>query len=220
MNNANIRRYERELKKSVRGFRLRKQLIAEFERSLAPLLEEIPDPSYEDLADAFGPPEHLAQSLLQTVEIPQPVPLWKKLTLGVCAVLVVCAVGFGVFSLWNVPETDTFFPDAAQYTDAILQENYFFAANETFAYGDVDWEQPQEMAAYLIILENTGAARTNIVVRYSDHQPPHTFVVPAGETRVFVVNDPRPGPHSVAFDTPDGTLDGTVRVLLSDTPIA
>ena len=64
MSNANIRRYERELKKSVRGFRLRKQLIAEFERSLAPLLEEIPDPSYEDLADAFGPPEHLAQSLL------------------------------------------------------------------------------------------------------------------------------------------------------------
>ena len=26
MSNANIRRYERELKKSVRGFRLRKQL--------------------------------------------------------------------------------------------------------------------------------------------------------------------------------------------------
>ena len=219
MSNPNIRRYERELTGNLRGARLRKRVSAAFAQSLAPLLEEIPDPSYEDLADAFGPPEHLAQSLLQTVEIPQPVPLWKKLTLGVCAVLVVCAVGFGVFSLWNVPETDTFFPDAAQYTDAILQENYFFAANETFAYGDVDWEQPQEMAAYLIILENTGAARTDIVVRYSDHQPPHTFVVPAGETRVFVVNDPRPGPHSIAFNTPDGTLSGTVRVLLSDSPI-
>ena len=116
MSNANIRRYERELKKSVRGFRLRKQLIAEFERSLAPLLEEIPDPSYEDLADAFGPPELFAQSLLQTIEIPQPVPLWKKLVLGLCAVLAVCVVGFGAFSLWNVPEEGTLCSDAALYT--------------------------------------------------------------------------------------------------------
>lgn len=45
MNNANIRRYERELKKSVRGFRLRKQLIAEFERSLAPCWRRFPTPA-------------------------------------------------------------------------------------------------------------------------------------------------------------------------------
>ena len=218
MNNANIRRYERELKKSVRGFRLRKQLIAEFERSLAPLLEEIPDPSYEDLADAFGPPEHLAQSLLQTVEIPQPVPLWKKLTLGVCAVLVVCAVGFGVFSLWNVPEEGTFLSMEDSFTVHML-ENGIYAVSETFSYGNIDWDLPREMTAYLILLENTNSVRTNVFIRYSEYQPPHTFEVPAGETRVFVVNDPRPGPHSVAFDTPDGTLDGTVRVLLSDSPI-
>lgn len=44
MNNANICRYERELKKSVRGFRLRKQLMAEFARSLAPPAGGIPLP--------------------------------------------------------------------------------------------------------------------------------------------------------------------------------
>lgn len=219
MSNPNIRRYERELTGNLRGARLRKRVSAAFAQSLAPLLEEIPDPSYEDLADAFGPPELFAQSLLQTIEIPQPVPLWKKLVLGLCAVLAVCVVGFGAFSLWNTPEEGTFLSMEDSFTVHML-ENGIYAVSETFSYRNIDWDLPREMTAYLILLENTNSVRTNVFIYYSEYQPPHTFVVPAGETRVFVVNDPRPGPHSVAFDTPDGTLSGTVRVLLSDTPIA
>ena len=219
MNNANICRYGRELRKSLRIPRLGKRISAAFAQSLTPLLEDIPDPSYDDLVDAFGPPEHLAESLLQTMEIPQPFPRWKKLILCICAVLAVCAVCFGVFSIRNAPEEDVFFSDAALYTESVLQENYYFAASETFSQRDVDWDQPREMTAYLIVLENAGTVRTNIVVQYSDRQPPHTFAVPAGETRVFVVNDPHPGKHSIAFNTPDGTLSGAVRVLLSDAPI-
>ena len=219
MNNANIRRYERELTGNLRGARLRKRVSAAFAQSLAPLLEEVPDPSYEDLADAFGPPELFAQSLLQTIEIPQPVPLWKKLVLGLCAVLAVCVVGFGAFSLWNVPEEGTLCSDAALYTGYIDMHNHF-AVDDPLTHGDSHWDQPRDMAAYQVEIHNTNSVRTNVFIRYSEYQPPHTFVVPAGETRVFVVNDPRPGPHSIAFNTPDGTLDGAVRVLLSDTPIA
>ncbi len=218
MSNLNIRRYERELTGNLRGARLRKRVSAAFAQSLAPLLEEIPDPSYEDLADAFGPPELFAQSLLQTIEIPQPVPLWKKLVLGLCAVLAVCVVGFGAFSLWNTPEEGTFLSMEDSFTVHML-ENGIYAVSETFSYGNIDWDLPREMTAYLILLENTNSVRTNVFIYYSEYQPPHTFEVPAGETRVFVVNDPRPGPHSVAFNTPDGTIDGTVRVLLSDSPI-
>ena len=90
---------------------------------------------------------------------------------------------------------------------------------EAFSYDDIDWDHPREKSAYLIEIDNTNSVHTNIFVYYSDRQPPHTFQVPAGETRVFVVNDPRPGPHSIAFNSPDGTLSGTVRVLLSDSPI-
>ncbi len=219
MNSPDLRRYGREVKRSVRGFRLRKRLTAAFRRSLVPLLEEVPSPSYEDLLDALGPPEHLADALLQTIELPRPIPLWKKLALCACALLAAFAVGFGAFSLWNAPEEETFFPDPANYTRAFLQENYSSVASEAFSHSDVDWDQPGEMEAYLLVLENTNRVPTKVYVTYSKHQPSHTIEVDPGETVLFVVNDPRPGPHSVAFTTPDGTLAGTVRVLLSDAPL-
>lgn len=217
MNNANICRYGRELKKSVRGFRLRKQLMAEFKHSLAPLLEELPSPSYEDLVDAFGPPEHLAEMLLHEIDV-RPLSWKAKVALVVSVIAVIFAVGFGVFSMQNAPENgvvlsiedsslEAAFPDAA------------FIRDEVFSSTNIDWNFPENRAAYIVEACNTNNVHTNIFVYYSDHQPPHTFAVPAGETRVFVVNNPRPGPHSIAFNTPDGTLSGAVRVLLSDAPI-
>ena len=217
MINANIRRYERELKKSVRGFRLRKQLIAEFERSLAPLLEELPSPSYEDLVDAFGPPEHLAEMLLHDIDT-QP-PSWKaKAVLAVGVIAILFVVGFGISSLQNIPEEGALRLDAALYTGDITEKTYFIV-DDPFTHSDSHWDQPRDMVAYQVELHNTNSVYTNIFVYYSDRQPPHTFAVPPGETQVFVVNDPHPGPHSIAFNTPDGTLSGTVRILLSDTPI-
>lgn len=46
------------------------------------------------------------------------------------------------------------------------------------------------MAAYQVEIHNTNSVRTNVFIRYSEYQPPHTFVVPAGETRVFAVGQP------------------------------
>lgn len=218
MNNANIRRYARALKRSVRGFRLRDHLAAKFRRSLAPLLEDIPDPSYENLVEAFGPPEHLAQSLLQAAEGPSPLPLWKKLCLGLCAAFAMCAVGFGAFSLWNTPEIGQVALEAAPYTGPIDGHRYF-AVDDPFTYSDSHWEHPRNMAAYQVEIQNTNDVPTVVFVYFSDWQDPNNFTVPAGETQVFVVNDPQPGEHTLSFDSPDGTLSGTVRVLLSDQPI-
>lgn len=218
MSNPNIRRYERELKKALRSPRLGKRISAAFAQSLAPLLEDIPNPSYDDLVDAFGPPEHLAQSLLQTVEIPQPLSLRKKLGLAICVILAIFAVGGILISVWNTPE-EGFVLNSVPVFPVKSTENCYFIVDDPFTFSDSHWDQPREMASYLVIVQNTGTVRTNIFVTYSKHQPPHTFAVPAGETVAFAVNNPRLGPHSVAFDTPDGTLSGTVRVLLSDSPI-
>lgn len=217
MNQPDIRRYGRELKKSVRGFRLRKQLMAEFERSLAPLLEELPSPSYEDLVDAFGPPEHLAGMLLHEIDV-RPLSWKAKAALVVGIIAILFAVGFGVSSLQNVPEDGVVLSADDSNLEQVLQHSTF-AMTEAFSYDDIDWDHPREKSAYLIEIDNTNSVLTNIFVYYSDRQPPHTFAVPAGETRVFVVNDPHPGKHSIAFNTPDGTLSGAVRVLLSDAPI-
>lgn len=217
MNNANIRRYGRELKKSVRGFRLRKQLMAEFERSLAPLLEELPSPSYEDLVDAFGPPEHLAEMLLHEVDV-RPLSWKAKAALAVGILAILFVVGFGISSLQNIPEEGALRLDAALYTGDITEKTYFIV-DDPFTHSDSHWDQPRNMAAYQVEIHNTGTSTTAVSVRYSQHQPPHSFEVPAGETQVLVVNNPRPGEHSIAFDTPDGTLSGAVRVLLSDAPI-
>lgn len=45
-------------------------LLAEFDRCLSPLLEELPDPSYQDLTAAFGTPEHMADTLADSVSVP------------------------------------------------------------------------------------------------------------------------------------------------------
>ena len=217
MSQLDIRRYEQKLRKSVSGFRLRKHLTQEFQRSLIPLLEELPSPTYEDLVDAFGPPEHLAEALLQDANI-RPIS-WKTKTVlaagGIAIILIIC---FIIFSLQNTPEHGTLCSDAALYTGTIDEQTYFIV-NDPFTYSDSHWEHPHGTEAYQVEISNTGNTKANIFVYYSDRQPPHTFEAPAGETRVFIVNDPRPGEHSVAFNTLDGTLSGTVRVLLSDSSI-
>ena len=65
MRRTDLSLYEKRLRKSVSGFRLRSKVQAAFRRSLSPLLEETPCPSYDALLRAFGPPEHMAQTLLQ-----------------------------------------------------------------------------------------------------------------------------------------------------------
>lgn len=190
MNNPNIYRYGQELKKSVRGFRLRKRLLAEFQRSLTPLLEDVPDPSYEDLVDAFGPPEQLAKTLLHEIDV---LPLsWKaKAGLAVGVIAVIFAVGFGISSFQNIPEEGELRPDAVPYTGNI-DMHHFFAVDDPFTHGDSHWDQPRDMVAYQVELHNTNSVYTNIFVYYSDRHPPTPSRSPLGRLKSLWSMTPAP----------------------------
>ena len=72
MSNPDLRRYEKELRASVKGFRLRRRLHRSFRQAVMPFLEETAAPSYEELTAAFGPPDQMAQDLLRTMANPSP----------------------------------------------------------------------------------------------------------------------------------------------------
>lgn len=95
MRRTDLSLYEKRLRKSVSGFRLRSKVQAAFRRSLSPLLEETPCPSYDALLRAFGPPEHMAQTLLQTMTT-HPHPRSGKLK-WILAVSIPLLLIFGCF---------------------------------------------------------------------------------------------------------------------------
>lgn len=66
--NKEIRCYLRQLKSSLQcGFRTRKKLLAQFRHSLSTFLEENPNPTFEHLIASFGPPEEMADILMEEV---------------------------------------------------------------------------------------------------------------------------------------------------------
>ena len=100
-----LRQYRRELLIHFpKGYAARTLLLAEFDRCLSPLLEELPDPSYQDLIAAFGTPEHMADTLADSVSVPPPFSRKKLVGIigGVC-VVVLCIALF-LFAKSNVPE--------------------------------------------------------------------------------------------------------------------
>ena len=105
MRRTDLSLYEKRLRKSVSGFRLRSKVQAAFRRSLSPLLEETPCPSYDALLRAFGPPEHMAQTLLQTMTThPHPRGGKSKLVLAVSIPLLLIFGCFGALSFRDRPE--------------------------------------------------------------------------------------------------------------------
>lgn len=216
MKQSDIRRYGRELRKSVRGFRLRRKLMEGFRQSLIPLLEDIPSPDYDDLMDAFGPPEQFAVLLLQE-EALRPLSPKKKFAFAAVLAILLLVTGVLACAAWNRSEEGVFL--SVNYMEEDPPEQYVYARTETFTRGDITWEQPREMEGYLISVHNTGNVPTKIVVRYQFHRKSYAFEVPPQEIRTFAVNDPKPGKHTISFVTPDGTLSGNIQVLLSETEI-
>ena len=98
----------------------------------------------------------------------------------------------------------------------VLLQDYVFCQDRTFCDCDVEWDQPKEYPSYLLLLQNENETSTKITVRYSQRQPPHTFDVPPESTRAFLVDDSQPGAHVISFSSSNGSLAGTVRVLLSN----
>lgn len=215
MNNPDICRYEWELGKVVQGVRRRKKVLEAFRRSLVPLLEEIDSPEYEDLIEAFGPPEQMAQELLRSVPgLPAPLRRREKLGIVLSLCVVIAAISWVGFMLWNTPEVGSVLAGANNGPDEVGSQ-LWYAADETFEHGDIFWDHPKEMSAYLVELHNTNTVSTKVTISYSNYRAPHSIELAPGEQCTFVVNDVRRGAHTVSFATQDGSLSGTIRVLLS-----
>ena len=216
MSNPDLRRYEKELRASVKGFRLRRRLHRSFRQAVMPYLEDTAAPSYEELTAAFGPPDLMAQDLLRTMaNPPQPLRRGQKVGIVLVACSLVATIGFGVFSWWNTPETKFFISNDTPATEEILQKGYAFALDSPFSQNDVSWNQPRESQSYWLVLYNTNSLDTDVEIRYSKHLSSHSFTIPPKETLSFLVEDARPGEHILSFITSDGSFLGSVQIFLS-----
>lgn len=212
MTTTAIRRYRNQLKRFLPlRFFLRKAFLSEFQCALSLLLQEIPAPNYDELVAAFGPPERMAQTLMSTTEIPRARHLRPAAI--TCSIIAIGLIF--LFSTRNTAETNIRYSSSLFHPQEISSLNYY-VLDDPFTHSDASWWQPYHMSAYLIEAHNEGTLPTNIVIGYGYTQEPHTFEIPAGSTQIFVVNNPCPGKHTLSFDTPNGTLDGTVRVFLSE----
>lgn len=216
MSNPDLRRYEKELQASVKGFRLRRRLRHAFRQATLPLLEETPSPSYEELTAAFGPPGQMAQDLLRTMaNPPQPLRRGQKAGIALVACLIVVGIGVGAFSWWNAPEDEVTLSDGSSYTDDVLLPNFTFEIDETFTNWEIPWQQSSDCSIYLLLIHNTNTVVTTATVQYAALRPPHTIEIPPGSTRAFLVEDARPGEHTISFSSSDGSLSGTFQVLVA-----
>lgn len=213
MKQSDIQRYEKALLKTVPGLRLRKKVRAAFRASAQALLEEIPEPNYHTLLHAFGPPESMAEVLIQTIPNP-PQPLSRKKKLGITGAIciLILAVALGLYSSWEVPETKLTISDGSAYTPDALGPNYVSMRIDEFCNNDVTWDQPREYSTYLVLLYNKNDVTTHIVVRYAKPQSPHTFDIPPHTQRALLVEDARSTTHILSFLTDNGTLDGDVYI--------
>ena len=195
-----LRQYRRELLIHFpKGYAARTLLLAEFDRCLSPLLEELPDPSYQDLIAAFGTPEHMADTLADSVSVPPPFSRKKLAGIigGVC-VVVLCIALF-LFAKSNVPEEQTQLETTPTPLTAFLWER---VASYDLAAQPIQWDQPKGSGNYLLLLRNGVGL------------DPHTIDIPAQGEVCFIVKDARAGRHTVHFETPEDTPTGTALCLI------
>lgn len=216
MNEAGIRRYERALGKSVRGTRLRKKVKETFRAFLLDLQDELDVQDYDALLTAFGPPEQMAQTLVQSFpDIPGPMSRKKKIVLAIVTCIIFIILFVSVFLICNRAETNLYILEGIDNSTEETLEEYVFMADGIFAQEDIEWDQDRRLSSYVVLLENTNQVSTKITVRYSDYHSPHVFEIPPGEQMTLWVNDARHSQHIISFATPDGTFSGTVRIFVS-----
>lgn len=214
MNETAIRYYERALGRAVRGIRLRRKVKKAFRAFLSALREEIDVPDYSALVEAFGPPEQMAQTLIQSLsEQPKPMSKKQKVVLAVGIFLVFAIVTIGGGSLWNQTKETSRFLQRSDCSLEKLLTNYVFVADGIFGQQDIEWNQENMFSSYTLVLKNTNQVSAKVFVFYSNYRSPHMFEVSPGEQVIFRVDDAQHSDHTISFDSPDGTFSGTVRVL-------
>lgn len=215
MNNPDIYRYERELGRVVKGFRRRRRVLEAFRNSLSLFLEDVDVPTYDDLEAAFGPPRNMAQDLIESVpDLPKLLSLKQKIGIfaGVCLIVIVACTS--IFFWMNMPEREVILSDGMDYAGGIVFSEYTSFTDAEFDQEDFSWVQKKNYKGYLLLFENTNNIETTIAVKYSNHQPPHVIVIPAGGQQILQVNDARPTKHTISFDTSNGSMSGSVQVLM------
>lgn len=212
MKHSALRQYRRELLAQLpRGRAARKLLLAEFDRCLSPLLEDIPDPSYQDLTAAFGTPEHMGQTLAESVAVPPPFSRKKLAGIvgGVCLVAL-CATLF-VFAQRNVPEEQIQLETTPTPLTDFLWDR---VASYDLSAQPIQWDQPKSSQHYLLLLRNDGTQPLTATIQYGVGLDPHTIDIPAQGEVCFTVKDARSGRHTVHFETPEATPTGTALCLI------
>ena len=188
--------------------------MAQFRQSLFLFLDEVPSPSYNDLVEAFGPPEQMAQVLLEDVQLPPPISRQKIVGFLFLFFFLFLCIGIGTIYTHNVPEKGTLLTGSIDTPVEINQDRYFII-DDPFTHGDSQWKQPKDKNLYYVEIHNTGKVSANIIIRYSNIRSPHTFQVAPGDVKTFTVHSVCPSKHTVSFSSPDGSLSGTIRVLVS-----
>lgn len=213
--NPDLLQYRKELLAACpKNRKAKRMLCKEFDLSLQPFLEDIPSPTYQDLTDAFGSPPNMVQTLLDSIHLPPPLSRKQKLGIALGVVCTILFIIFLVFYSFNRPENNLSFGDVSDYPLSRLCDEFVFYDNETFNYKDIDWTQPRGYHRYLVLLNNTGSCPVQITIRYSKYQDPHVFQVPENGSTALLVQDANHSKHTIAFDSPDGALSGTVKVLI------
>ena len=182
MRRTDLSLYEKRLRKSVSGFRLRSKVQAAFRRSLSPLLEETPCPSYDALLRAFGPPEHMAQTLLQTMTTPpHPRGGKSKWVLAVSIPLLLIFGCFGALSFRDRPEQNFTLSDASAYSEKVLLQDYVFCQDRTFCDCDVEWDQPRSILPIFFCskMKMKPAPRSQYGILRGSRRTPSTFLLKA-----------------------------------------
>lgn len=113
------------------------------------------------------------------------------------------------------PEDEVTLSDGSSYTDDVLLPNFAFKIDEAFTNWEIPWQQSSDCSIYLLLIHNTNTVVTTVTVQYAALRPPHTIEVPPRSTRAFLVEDARPGEHTISFSSPDGSLSGTFQVLVA-----
>lgn len=216
MSEETIRRYERALVKSVRGIRLRKKVKEAFRSFLSDFMDELDVQNYDSLVTAFGPPEQMAQTFIQTLpEVPKMMGRKQRTVFVTVFCLVLVGISICGFRFYNREETALYFLEEPERLVEETLTGYVFMAEGVFGQEDVEWDQDKRLSSYVLLIKNTNQVNTKISVRYSNYRSPHVFEISPGEQIMFNVDDARHGGHTISFDSPNGTYSGTVRVFVS-----
>lgn len=99
VNNAGIRQFLREMRKSIPcGGKQKKLVLEQVKASMLEYLAEKPDATYDDLLTRFGMPEQIASSYLEELDISD---LKKQLSIRKRILLIVSLVAICIILLWT-----------------------------------------------------------------------------------------------------------------------